>query len=66
MDEADIAQDHIKKTLALQIAQARVPFSRKHIGECLNCGERLTDGRRYCDEDCRADSKRRERAGKRG
>lgn len=66
MDEADIAQDHIEKTLAQQIAQVRAKAQRPHMGECLNCGERLTNSRRYCDEFCRDDAERREKAGQRG
>ena len=53
MDDADAAQDHIDKTLVMQIEEARVAFSRAPHEGCLNCDEHLDDGRCYCDEDCR-------------
>lgn len=57
MDEADRA-DRVTEVLIesgrmmnhkalLQIAASN--------GHCLNCDERLDDGRRWCDEDCRDD-----------
>ena len=61
MDEADAAQDQIDKTLSLEIERARVSFSRVPVGKCLNCGEALDDGRRYCEEDCRKQFSLRER-----
>jgi predicted nucleic acid-binding Zn ribbon protein len=61
MDDIDKAQAHIEKHLALQVEQARASATRYPIGECINCGERLTDGRRYCDGDCRDEFEHRER-----
>lgn len=61
MDEADLAQDHIEKTLALQIAQARAKAAQQPSGECLNCGEPLGEGRRYCNSECREDFEAREK-----
>jgi hypothetical protein len=34
-------------------------------GFCLNCGNPLTDGRRWCDAECRDDSDRRDRRDRR-
>lgn len=62
MDEADIAQDHIEKTLALQIAQARAKSGQQPTGECLNCSEPLADGRRFCCTECREDFEVREKS----
>ncbi len=64
MDEADIAQRHMDRLLESQIEQARNKAVRLPVGECLNCGEG-TDGRRYCDADCRTEFERRAAADKR-
>lgn len=61
MDDIDRAQNHIEKELPLCIEQGR-SFAEPHpVGECLNCGERLTDGHLYGDDDCRAQYERRQK-----
>lgn len=32
--------------------------SPKARGKCLNCGENVSKGRRFCDKDCAADAER--------
>ena len=41
-------------------AQFRKPEGPAATGECLNCGESLPDGLRWCDADCQHDYIRRE------
>lgn len=65
-DEADLAQDHIEKTLTMQIAEASTPKVKRATGACLNCDEPVGEGQLYCDEDCRVDSLRVEAARLRG
>jgi hypothetical protein len=60
-DEADLAQSQIEADLALHIRNARKPAAPAPTGYCLNCDERLKDGRRYCDDACRADGEARDR-----
>lgn len=61
MDEADIAQETIDKTLALQIAQARAKAGYQPTAHCLNCGEPARPGGRYCSKECVEDDEARAR-----
>lgn len=53
-DEADFANDPQEQLLALQL-QVRQPEGPAPTGYCLNCGEKLAPGARWCDVDCRND-----------
>lgn len=53
MDDADRAW--IDQQLRIDVAlRTRLRYEPQATGECLNCGERLQDGR-WCDADCRHD-----------
>lgn len=58
MDDADYAaiEEQIRIDVAMRNRVCHVP--QQTTGECLNCGERLPDGR-WCDPECRADWERR-------
>lgn len=60
-DEADRANDTLEKML--DGWRNEVAYQLRHsiqpTGNCLNCDERLDDGRRWCDTDCRNDWERR-------
>jgi RNA polymerase-binding transcription factor DksA len=68
-DIADEANSHIDRELELRIAAARNPKPEKFDvpdGECLNnCGEPVSDGRKYCCVECREDAEKRGRILKR-
>lgn len=55
MDEADRAQIEIEHALMDRMAALRGRSEAVAIGVCLNCGERLTQGVRWCDAGCRDD-----------
>ncbi len=55
MDEADLAQTEIDHRLRGCIAVAAQSEPVPDTGECLNCGEPLAPGRRWCDAGCRDD-----------
>lgn len=54
MDEADQANDNIARdeAIAIKVTANRGP-EVDSTGVCLYCTEELTDGRRWCDADCR-------------
>lgn len=62
MDEADIAQPLIEARIEAGIKAASEAKWLEATGRCLNCGEELADGARWCDADCRDDWQRRESA----
>lgn len=55
MDEADRAQVEIEHALLGQMAAAREDTSIVSTGKCLNCGQPLPRGMRWCDAGCRDD-----------
>jgi hypothetical protein len=55
MDEADLAQHEIEHTLRGQILVATCARQVESTGMCLNCGELLPAGQRWCDAGCRDD-----------
>lgn len=62
MDEADIAQPLIEARIEAGIKAASEAKGPEATGHCLNCGEELADGARWCDADCRDDWQKRESA----
>ncbi|QIK36859.1 hypothetical protein GWK36_01315 [Caldichromatium japonicum] len=57
-DDADRAQAAIDLLLAAAIQGAKKPSGPCPTGFCLNCGEPLKDGLRWCDANCRDDWER--------
>lgn len=55
MDEADRAQVEIEHAMLGRMALARRRTIVPPTGECLNCGESLAPGVRWCDAGCRDD-----------
>jgi hypothetical protein len=53
-DLADLAQAFSEPLERFTLA-ARCPAAPAATGHCLNCGEPLPAGRRWCDTDCRDD-----------
>lgn len=55
MDYADQAQDEIEQALRMALARrgAGSPPEVAATGFCLNCGEKLAEGVRWCDAVCR-------------
>lgn len=53
-DASDLATAHeeLLRESALQLRKASAP---EPCGACLNCGEPLEPGLRWCDTDCRDD-----------
>ncbi|TCS70754.1 hypothetical protein EDC61_11481 [Sulfuritortus calidifontis] len=64
-DEADRAQDVIDLLLGAAIQGAKKPGGPPPTGSCLNCGEPLKPGLRWCDADCRDDWQRYQSFGNR-
>lgn len=60
-DEADLAQEHIEREMALILAARRKSDAPEATGECHWCTEAVTNARRFCDADCR-DAWQRSRA----
>jgi hypothetical protein len=58
-DIADLAQAQNERLDQMTLA-VRKPAAPQATGFCLNCGEPLSDGRRWCDTDCRNDWQRME------
>ena len=54
-DEADKANDHTERELALAIEAARSGQEVSPTGACLFCGEEVGKGLRFCNVDCAAD-----------
>lgn len=65
MDVADIADGMIESETAYCIRSSRKPPVER-TGHCLNCEAPLSDpGTLYCDDHCKEDWERRERAARR-
>lgn len=60
-DEIDIACDREQIDRDCAIAAARKAVALTAMGKCLNCGEDVGTGLRFCDKDCRDDWEKRER-----
>lgn len=59
-DDADNAQDHIEREEAMRKKYRQVPkLEAEPTGECLNCYEPLSYGKRWCDADCQLDWQKR-------
>lgn len=68
-DEIDLAQEREEQDRARAIAAARKAAEVGVTGAdgiCLNCGEDVSRGQRFCDSDCRDDWEARVRATRRG
>lgn len=65
MDEIDRAQTEIEHQLRGRLAAAVTRDSAEATGACLNCGEPLPPGHRWCDAHCRDDWVRLARAAER-
>ena len=55
MDEVDRAQVEIEHALLDRMAAVRGRMEAQAVGACLNCGEPLPRGVRWCDAGCRDD-----------
>ena len=60
-DEADLANDHLERELEQRILDVQRAKPLPPAIECLNCGETVKTGRRYCDDACREDAELRDR-----
>lgn len=62
-DIIDTANERAEKDLALALKAATHQSGPAAVGYCLNCGPDvpLTDGRRWCDGDCRDDWQKAQR-----
>lgn len=59
-DDADLSQDRMEKEDALRRKYA--PANTLEVdatGACLNCGELVPSGVRWCDKDCQDDWQKR-------
>jgi hypothetical protein len=57
-DESDRASAIESAAIDIGIEAARIKAAKPEfeaVGACLNCGEKLEDGLRFCDADCRDD-----------
>jgi len=56
-DEADIANDHMQKTLDLTMRSVNTEVPKNDTGECIWCGSAIKekDARRWCSLECRQD-----------
>lgn len=55
-DEVDIANDLVDRiTQAAVTAAGLTSIPVNDTGKCWNCGEAVSDGRRWCSADCRTD-----------
>ena len=64
-DEIDLAQEREEQDRARAIAAARKAAGQGVAsvdGYCMNCGEAIARGCRFCDSDCRDDWESRARA----
>lgn len=61
MDEFELASEHeqLRRDIALRL---RKPIGPEATGVCLHCETPLSDGRRWCDAECREDWEKRQRA----
>lgn len=59
-DDADLANDLIELQLQAKLKEAtEKPVPENDTEYCLNCGEKLTIKKRWCDSDCMIDYQRR-------
>lgn len=61
MDEIDRAEMETSAYLTARINAARANTAPREGGRCMNCADRLDDGRAYCNDDCKKDHEARER-----
>lgn len=54
-DEADKAEEHMERELAMRIRAASQAKPIQTTGHCLFCGEDVVDGVRFCSTDCAGD-----------
>lgn len=54
-DDADKTQDRLEKEEFLRKKYQKTIRYVESNGHCLNCGEPLSDDRRWCDKDCAED-----------
>lgn len=54
-DDADKTQDRLEKEEFLRKRYQKTIRYAESTGHCLNCGEALSDDRRWCDIDCAKD-----------
>lgn len=53
-DEIDLASDMMEAQISRAVAKASgLEIPTNTSGKCLYCLEPVTDGRRWCDADCR-------------
>lgn len=52
VDKSDIQQQTLLDATIKRI-QSMVTIPVNDTGVCLTCGEEVSDGRRWCDADCR-------------
>lgn len=63
MDDIDVAQERIERTLAQALRRAQLAGDEaKPRGACLFCEHPLKAGQRWCDADCRDDWEAEQRA----
>lgn len=58
MDEADAAHEHEER--CREFARMTRKMVPEHDGHCLNCGKESAGA--YCDQECREDAERFDRA----
>lgn len=59
LDDDASAFEELHRDAALSV---RKPEGPKPCGACLNCGEAVGEGMRWCDGSCRSDWEARQRA----
>lgn len=60
MDIADITAERMEFLDALSVKNSRKPEGPVATGFCLNCGEPLEPGVRWCNRDCSTDWSKRD------
>jgi hypothetical protein len=59
-DEVDVASDMMEAQISRAVAKAAgLEIPKNTTGKCLSCLEKVEDGRRWCDADCREEYERR-------
>ncbi len=63
LDESDRATrvEMRDNQLAIELARRNATAGPEATGACLNCGEELSDGRRWCNFECCQDYDKRQR-----
>lgn len=60
MDDLDKAQDHMEREEAMRRKYTNTNYlEAEPVKACLNCGEPLAEGLRWCDKDCQTDWEKR-------